>query len=307
VSVLERMRAIAALRGLTGTQKAVLWALQLRADNDTGECWPSLVTIAEDAGVSRSCVKLVVPQLVALGHISKRNRHREGVLEADSNVYRVHVKGGDASPRGPRSGAREVGHQVTQVGHDVTHLVGHDVAQVGHEVTGGGSRGDRQVGHEVTGGGSRGDLELLTELPKGTAQGTGEALALPLELPTAAPAPVDQARGQRIPTDWRPKPETLAWAREQGVDGEAVVEEFRDYWQTVPGARGRKASWELTFKGRIRQLIEQGRAPVASAADWQSPVVQASPDGEARARAIIDTLASAKSARNIKGVSHGRA
>jgi hypothetical protein len=74
-------------------------------------------------------------------------------------------------------------------------------------------------------------------------------------------AEVENSRGKRITADWKPKPETIAWARGQGVDAVAVVEEFVEYWRSLPGAKGRRVDWDLTFKNRLRGLIAQGRAP----------------------------------------------
>jgi hypothetical protein len=77
----------------------------------------------------------------------------------------------------------------------------------------------------------------------------------------AAPRSADTDRGSRIERDWKPAEETLRWCQEHGVNGLACVDEFIDHWIEVPGAKGRKISWEGTFKNRVRVLIEQGRAP----------------------------------------------
>jgi hypothetical protein len=69
-------------------------------------------------------------------------------------------------------------------------------------------------------------------------------------------------KGSHIHASWQPSAETLAWASGKGVDGNACVEEFVDFWRTVPGAKGRKADWDLTLKARIRKLIEDERAPM---------------------------------------------
>ena len=68
-------------------------------------------------------------------------------------------------------------------------------------------------------------------------------------------------QGKRISSDWKPKDETVKWAAQQGVDAMACLEEFVEFWLSVAGAKGRRANWDLTFRGRIRQLLEQRRAP----------------------------------------------
>lgn len=68
---LARTRAIAALRGLTAVQKAVLWSLATHANNETGVCFPSLETLAAEAGCSRSTAHAALDSLVSLGHLKR--------------------------------------------------------------------------------------------------------------------------------------------------------------------------------------------------------------------------------------------
>lgn len=77
----------------------------------------------------------------------------------------------------------------------------------------------------------------------------------------AAPRADTDPKGTRIVRDWKPSAESLAWCLEQKVDGLACVDEFVDHWIEIPGAKGRKVSWDGTFKNRVRSLIEQDRAP----------------------------------------------
>jgi hypothetical protein len=168
---LEVMRAIAALRDLPGPAKGVLWVIAIRADNVTGECWPSLDTVAADAGISRSCAKARIRELVAAGYLSKRKRVREGSLEADSNLYTL------------------------QVGRLAPHL-GHDAPDVGRHVTDPGVRGDRPVGHDAPDSRAPRDLELPNELPTGTPHGTSS-----LVLTHEEPAKVVKGRRERKHTD----------------------------------------------------------------------------------------------------------
>ena len=62
---------------LTVYARSVLMALSSRA-NENGECWPSLDTIAQDAKVSVSTVKRVIPQLIEFGYIAKEKRTLKG-------------------------------------------------------------------------------------------------------------------------------------------------------------------------------------------------------------------------------------
>jgi Meiotically up-regulated gene 113 len=81
------------------------------------------------------------------------------------------------------------------------------------------------------------------------------------------------SRGTRIAADWKPSEKTIEWCHGKGVDGAVHVEEFIDHWAGVSGAKGVKLDWDGTFKNRIRDLIEWGRAT-----PWE-PVVPPEPVG----------------------------
>jgi len=46
----------------------------------------------------------------------------------------------------------------------------------------------------------------------------------------------------------------VAWAKGQGFDPHGPLEEFRDHWAGVPGARGTKLDWGATYRNRLRAL-----------------------------------------------------
>lgn len=84
-------------------------------------------------------------------------------------------------------------------------------------------------------------------------------------------------KGAHLAPDWKPTPETLEAFRLQGVDASACVAEFADYWIAVPGAKGRKLDWDATFRNRVRQLVDQGRAPAWREQAKPSPAPAALP------------------------------
>lgn len=63
------------------------------------------------------------------------------------------------------------------------------------------------------------------------------------------------ARGSRLPPDWKPSDDLMAWAAKArpDVDAWAEAESFRDYWHSKPGAGARKTDWGLTFRNWIRR------------------------------------------------------
>ena len=62
-----------------------------------------------------------------------------------------------------------------------------------------------------------------------------------------------QIRGTRIPENYQPSEETMAWAVANGPDVDIAfrLDEFRDYWRSRP-TNATKLDWDLTFKNRIR-------------------------------------------------------
>lgn len=59
-----------------------------------------------------------------------------------------------------------------------------------------------------------------------------------------------EKRGERLPKDWQPSAELLAAckAKRPDLNLEATAEVFRDYWVSVPGAKGLKLDWDATFR-----------------------------------------------------------
>jgi DNA-binding transcriptional ArsR family regulator len=67
---------------------------------------------------------------------------------------------------------------------------------------------------------------------------------------------VNGSTGTRLPDDWTPSPEDVAFARSRGVPENQVADlagEFRDYWLAVPGAKGRKLDWSATWRNHVRR------------------------------------------------------
>ena len=54
-------------------------------------------------------------------------------------------------------------------------------------------------------------------------------------------------RGSRLAPDWRPSDENCQRCQKLGLDLEAQITEFRNFWCALPGSRGRKLDWDRTF------------------------------------------------------------
>jgi len=72
------------------------------------------------------------------------------------------------------------------------------------------------------------------------------------------PAPrVAADRGSRLPANWEPDSLDIELARSLGLNPQAVLERFRDYWVGVAGAKGRKSNWSATWRNWCRKDAEQ--------------------------------------------------
>jgi hypothetical protein len=73
-----------------------------------------------------------------------------------------------------------------------------------------------------------------------------------------------RARATRIPDDWRPRPEDVAWQRAEHIADDLARRElpkFRDYWAGVSGERGRKVDWPATWRNWLRRAVENTPGP----------------------------------------------
>ncbi|MBR0682759.1 hypothetical protein GXW74_19865 [Roseomonas eburnea] len=64
-------------------------------------------------------------------------------------------------------------------------------------------------------------------------------------------------RGTRLPPDWQPSDRERAFARQLGLDPDAVAERFRDYWHAKAGKDGAKLDWPATWRNWCRTEVER--------------------------------------------------
>jgi hypothetical protein len=75
----------------------------------------------------------------------------------------------------------------------------------------------------------------------------------------AAPKPKEPAsKGSRLPDDWAPDSDLLAWTKAEfpSVSVATELPKFADYWRGKPGADGRKSDWAATWRNWIRRAAE---------------------------------------------------
>ena len=68
-------------------------------------------------------------------------------------------------------------------------------------------------------------------------------------------------RGSRLDENWRPSAADCEYARSLGLDVEATLEEFKDYWLAKAGPGAVKLDWGRTFRRWCRTAVEFSRLP----------------------------------------------
>ena len=78
---------------------------------------------------------------------------------------------------------------------------------------------------------------------------------------------VERQRGSRLPADWQPSDEDVAYCQKERPDlqWQRVAENFRDYWLAQAGAKAAKLNWALVWKTWVRN--EKGARTYESAKD----------------------------------------
>lgn len=85
----------------------------------------------------------------------------------------------------------------------------------------------------------------------------------------------ESPRGSRLPKDWRPSADDVAFCRQRRPDlnPAEVAESFRDHWIAQPGAKGRKSNWSATWRNWVKRERLRGiPSPSAgtSASWWET-------------------------------------
>lgn len=62
---------------------------------------------------------------------------------------------------------------------------------------------------------------------------------------------------RRLPEDWMPSQDDIAYANDRGLDAAAVAEDFRGWWLAKGGKDARKTNWTLTWQGWCRRDAER--------------------------------------------------
>jgi uncharacterized protein YdaU (DUF1376 family) len=71
---------------------------------------------------------------------------------------------------------------------------------------------------------------------------------------TIVEAKQPQSRGTRLPADWKPSDDQMAFCKAERPDLHPVAtgDRFRDYWIAQPGTKGVKLDWDATWRNWVR-------------------------------------------------------
>jgi hypothetical protein len=91
------------------------------------------------------------------------------------------------------------------------------------------------------------EAEKIRVEAEGSAEGRGNG--------AHAPSPPPKTKASRIPENWTPSPDLVAYAERElpGVDVEKLAEAFRDFWTAAAGERARKLNWAATWRTWVRR------------------------------------------------------
>jgi len=77
-----------------------------------------------------------------------------------------------------------------------------------------------------------------------------------VEPPPISPPPNGAHDGReqasRLPLDWQPDAADREFAGELGLDAGKIADQFRDYWQAIPGRKATRLDWHATFRNACR-------------------------------------------------------
>ena len=101
----------------------------------------------------------------------------------------------------------------------------------------------------------------VTESTPGVTTGGALTITKPLLEPLL--------KSSRLPEDWQPRQEDVSVMKEHfpSLDLKLETHAFRDYWRSVPGAKGKKSDWDATWRNWIRNTYKRSHNRINSQPD----------------------------------------
>lgn len=133
------------------------------------------------------------------------------------------------------------------------------------------------------------DAKALNVIPEGTERQVKKALnevqsKVPIQhsnnVTPLVPQGGSKAKGHRLPDGWVPSQEGVNLALSLNVDPETELQNFRDYWLALPGAKANKLDWNRTWNNWVRRSKpSRQKAPMGSS--MQSALLNAAQNWQA--------------------------
>jgi uncharacterized protein YdaU (DUF1376 family) len=102
-----------------------------------------------------------------------------------------------------------------------------------------------------------------TANPEETQHEPKKSLTTNQEPITIVEAKPKQSRGTRLPADWKPSEEQIAFCKTERPDLHpmATGDRFRDFWIAQAGSKGVKLDWDATWRNWVRNEKAGGNKP----------------------------------------------
>jgi hypothetical protein len=216
--------------------KAVLAALANHA-NDDGKCWPFIRTLKAETELGERAVQLALADLKKRRLISRQPQHLDGTKYRRNSEFTLHLDAVQDGAGDAPYGAADSPYGAGDAPPMVQEMHPHGAGDAPHI--------EPSLNHK----------EVSNSAPSLRSAGDG--------VPAVAKREAGK-KGTRIPPDWRPDDDLIAFAHAKGWADERIQEtadEFVDHWKGVPGAPGTKLDWPATFRNRIRYLTERRQQP----------------------------------------------
>lgn len=222
-----------------GSEKLVLVTLADWCDDNGGNLYPSIQSIADKACIEPRQAQRIMRALIDDGLLSViGNEH--GGAPGSTRKYRLNIKKIEAMPK------------LSEAQTGVTHDTG-DIDDTGVASDADGCHGRRRRVSPMTQTGVTHDTQSISD-PLENHQGTIRESVREAQRP--------KPKATRLPDDWELPDDWLAWSSQEtpAIDPKTESEKFADYWHAKPGADARKLDWQATWRNWCRRAAESARS-----------------------------------------------
>ncbi len=223
---------------------------KLRPGNRNETCWMKVATIAKETGLSERAVQAAITSLIREGKIfaERRGGRRQ------PSIYHLIMGAADA-PYSDGNGAADAPYEEVERVQDSTERVQSTTERVQDSTQKGAAPAPRTLSnHQEPSSNPEGADEFA-----GPSDDVVSLTPPPENRPASSPKVKGrERRGCRLPDGWRPSPAGMDFARSVGLDPDAALAEFWDYWRAA--VDGTKLDWEATWRNSCRMYARRGQS-----------------------------------------------